>query len=78
MKLLRFVQGIRMVCPACGPSKAGMLVIGNDDNTGHTVSIKVVCPDCKTELMSWPNDIHREGLQTVQAVLNGNINPSEG
>lgn len=52
--LTKAVQGIHGHCPKCECVMTGWIVIHNDDNTGYTTGISVVCDTCGTPMMEFP------------------------
>jgi uncharacterized protein YbaR (Trm112 family) len=43
----RWIDGIRILCPSCGKSQQGILVISNNDSTGNTEYLSIICHSCK-------------------------------
>ncbi len=52
-KLARWIDGIRMPCTQCGTDQQGVLMIGNNAETGCTEELWVECNKCHHKMMKW-------------------------
>lgn len=66
--LHRAIQGIHIRCPRCECLKTGAIVIHNDDETGITLDISVVCLDCGSKVRDL--ELPHKKKKTEQEVLN--------
>lgn len=57
-----------MTCPVCKKDQQGILVIGNNSESGCTEKLSVECHSCRSELMCWTFETRK----SEKTVLNDN------
>lgn len=51
--LARWIQGIRLFCKTCKGEEQGVILIHNDEKTGLTCGIEIMCSKCSKTMESF-------------------------